>query len=165
MAIPRSIKQYLLHNGVSYTHKVHPVAYTAQEIAELEHVPGAEFAKTVVLQADDRMILATLPGDHIINLDVLKQQIPCRKLSLVPEKEFCEKFPACQPGAMPPLGRLFGLPLYCDSGLAKLAEIEFNAGTHADTVRMTYANFVRLENPIVAGFSEKRTGAPAGRTA
>jgi Ala-tRNA(Pro) deacylase len=165
MPISRNIKQYLFHNNVSYSHKTHSLAFTAQEVAEAEHVPGAEFAKTVVLQADDRMILAVLPSDHLINLDVLKRQIPCGKLSLMPEKEFIEKFPACQPGAMPPLGKLFGLPLYCDSALAKQAEIEFNAGTHVDTVRMTYASFVKLENPIVAGFSEKRTGQHAARTA
>jgi Ala-tRNA(Pro) deacylase len=165
MAIPRNIKQYLFHNNVTYSHKIHPVAYTSQEVAEVEHVPGAEFAKTVVLQADERMILAALPGDQVINLDVLKRQIPCGKLTLIPEKEFIEKFSTCQPGAMPPLGKLFGLPLYCDSGLAKLAEIEFNAGTHIDTIQMTYANFVKLESPIVAGFAERRTSEPVARTA
>ena len=61
MAIPRNIKQYLFHNGVSYSRKKHSVAYTSQEVAQAEHIPGAEFAKTVVLQADDRMIFAVLP--------------------------------------------------------------------------------------------------------
>jgi hypothetical protein len=51
MAIPRSIKQYLFHNNVSYSHKTHPVAYTSQEVAEVERVSGGEFAKAVVLQS------------------------------------------------------------------------------------------------------------------
>lgn len=161
MAIPRSIKQYLFHNAVSYSQKTHSVAYTSQEVAEAEHVPGAEFAKTVVLQADGRMILAVLPGDHVINLEILKKQIGVEKLSLASEKEFNEKFPSCEAGAMPPFGRLFGLPVYCDAALAKQAEIEFNAGTHADTIRMPYASFVKFENPTVLSFSEKRTGHQA----
>jgi Ala-tRNA(Pro) deacylase len=66
---------------------------------------------------------------------------------------------------MPPFGKLFGLPVYCDSALAKQAEIEFNAGTHVDTIRMTYADFVKLENPTVVSFAEKRTGQHAARTA
>ena len=66
---------------------------------------------------------------------------------------------------MPPFGKLFGLPLYCDVALAKQAEIEFNAGTHVDTVRMTYSTFVKLENPIMLSFSEKRIGQHAARTA
>jgi Ala-tRNA(Pro) deacylase len=165
MAIPRNIKQYLVHNNASYSHKRHSVAYTSQEVAQVEHVPGGEFAKTVVLDADDRMIFAVLPADHVINFEILKKQVGCSKISLTAEKEFIEKFPACEPGAMPPFGNLFGLPVYCDGALAKQAEIEFNAGTHVDTVRMTYATFVTLENPTVVSFSEKRTGQDTARTA
>ena len=180
MAIPRNIKQYLFHSNVSYSHKTHSVAYTSQEIAEVERVPGAEFAKAVVLKADERsecqpdraqpgregrMILAVLPADHVINFDILKRHVGCGKLSLASEREFIEKFPSCEPGAMPPFGKLFGLPLYCDAALAKQAEIEFNAGTHVDTIRMTYPTFVKLEDPIMLSFSEKRTGEHAARTA
>ena len=157
MAIPRNIKQYLFHNGVNYIHKTHSVAFTSQDIAQVEHIPGREFAKTVVLRADERLILAVLPGDHIINLEALRDQVGCRKLSLPPESEFAEAFPYCQPGAMPPFGMLFGLPLFCDAALAKQDEIEFNAGTHIDTVRMTYASFAKLEKPLMLDFSEKRS--------
>jgi Ala-tRNA(Pro) deacylase len=157
MAIPRNIKQYLFHNNVGYSHKQHSVAYTSQEIAEVEHVPGGEFAKTVVLEADGRMIFAVLPADHVIDFEILKNQVGCSRMSLVPEREFTKMFPTCEPGAMPPFGKLFGLPIYCDSALAKHSEIEFNAGTHIDTVRMTYATFAHLEHPRVAGFSEKVT--------
>jgi len=165
MAIPRNIKQYLFHNFVSYSHKTHAVAYTSQEIAQTEHVPGEEFAKTVVLDADGRLILSVLPADHVINLEILKKQIGCSQLSLASEMEFSQKFPSCELGAMPPFGRLFEIPLYCDSALAKQAEIEFNAGSHADTIRMTYAGFVKLENPVVFRFSEKRSGRPVARIA
>ena len=164
MAIPRNLKRYLFHNNVGYFHKQHSLAYTAQEIAQAEHIPGAEFAKVVVLQADDRMIFAVLPADHVINFEILKRQVGCSKISLVSEGEFIARFPACEPGAMPPFGKLFGLPVYSDSALAKHAEIEFNAGTHVDTIRMTYANFVRLEDPAVVSFAEKRTGEYATRT-
>jgi Ala-tRNA(Pro) deacylase len=154
MAIPRNIKQYLFHNNVSYSHRRHPIAYTSQQIAQAEHVSGGEFAKTVVLEADGRMIFVVLPADHVIDFEILKKQLRCSKMSLAAEREFTKMFPACEPGAMPPFGKLFGLPVYCDSGLAKQADIEFNAGTHVDTVRMAYAAFAQLENPTVASFSE-----------
>ena len=165
MAIPRNIKQYLLHNGVNYSHKRHAVAYTSQEVAQLEHVPGGEFAKTVVLEADGRMILAVLPADHVVNFEVLKRQLGCSNMSLAAEREFIKKFPASEVGAEPPFGKLFGIPVYCDSALAKHYEIEFNAGTHVDTIRMTYADFLKLENPTVVSFAEKRTGQYAARAA
>jgi Ala-tRNA(Pro) deacylase len=141
------------------------VAYTSQEVAQVEHIPGEEFAKTVVLDADGRMILSVLPADHIINFEVLKKQVGCRRLALVPERAFSERFSTCEPGAMPPFGNLFEMPLYCDSALAKQAEVEFNAGSHADTIRMTYADFAKLENPIMLSFSERRIGQPVTRIA
>src|SRR5215475_13137789 len=160
MGIPRNIKQYLFHNGVNYSHKTHAVAYTSQETAQAEHVPGEEFAKTVVLDADGRIILSVLPADHVINFEILKKQVGCTRLSLASERAFGEKFSLCELGAMPPFGRLFGMPLYCDSALAKHAEIELNAGSHVDTIRMRYADFAKLENPVMVSFSEKRTGQP-----
>ena len=165
MAIPRSIKQYLVHNNANYQRKLHNVAYTAQEIAEAEHVPGAEFAKTVVLQADHRIILAMLPADCVVDLEALKRQIPCGKIAISPASDFVERFPGCQPGAVPPLGKLFGLTLYCDSALAKQPEIEFNAGTHTDTIRISFPGFARLENPLMASFSEKPVGKHVARVA
>jgi hypothetical protein len=43
--------------------------------------------------------------------------------------------------------------------------MEFNAGTHVDTIRMTYTGFVKLENPTVVSFAEKRPDQLADRTA
>jgi len=165
MSIRRNIKQYLFHHGVSYIHKIHPVAYTAQEIAQVGHIPGGEFAKTVVLNADGRQVMAVLPADHMINFDALKKQIGCATLALATEGEFKARFDPCEPGAMPPLGKLFGMPVYCDTVLAKQSEIEFNAGSHVDAVRMKYAEFAKLENPLMLRFSEKWTDRKAARAA
>jgi Ala-tRNA(Pro) deacylase len=54
---------------------------------------------------------------------------------------------------MPPFGNLFGVPVYVDRSLAADEAIVFQAGTHADTVRMRYADFARLVQPIVADFT------------
>ncbi len=165
MTMSSIMKLYLLQKGISYSRKTHRLAFTSQEIAAVEHIPQREFAKTVVLKADGRLIMAVLRGDQIINMEALKRRIGCNILSLVSEKEVKEQFPACQPGAMPPFGRLFGLMLYCDKALAKQAEIEFNAGSHTDTIRMKFFDFMRLECPLMVDFSEEFKGQRASRTA
>lgn len=165
MALPNTIKTYLERSATGYSHKIHAVAFTSLEIAAVDHIPGGELAKTVVLRADGRLIMAVLPGDRVINLQALKQAVGCNKLLLASEKEFIEEFPECQPGSMPPFGRLFRLDLYCDRELALQPEIEFNAGTHIDTIRMKFSDFAQLETPIMLDFSEKFTGRPRARTA
>jgi Ala-tRNA(Pro) deacylase len=153
MAVHNEIKHHLERSQVPYRHKTHPVAYTAQEIAAFDHISGHEMAKTVVLRADDKLILAVVPADRIVNLAALKKIIGCNRLSLVPETEFKDRFEPSKPGAMPPFGKLFNVPLYCDRMLATANEIEFNAGTHYDTIRMRFADFLRLETPIMEDFS------------
>ena len=165
MAIPRNIKQYLFHGYANYTHKKHNLAFTSQEIAQAEHVSGSQFAKTVILSTGQKLIMAVVPADHIIDIDMLKDKTGYDRLTLASEKDFIEAFPSCQPGAMPPFGRLFGLPVYCDNALAQHSEIEFNAGTHIDTIRMEFGTFNELENPLLLTFSEKRTGPPIARSA
>src|SRR5689334_15180730 len=107
MAIPRNIKQYLLHNNVGYAQRRHPIAYTSQEIAELEDVPGEMFAKTVVLRADEGYIMAVVPSDHVVDIEKLRTQVGWAHLDLASEVEFADKFPFCEAGAMPPFGKFF----------------------------------------------------------
>jgi Ala-tRNA(Pro) deacylase len=165
MAIPDKIQSYLEENVVSYRHKIHPVAYTSQEIAAADHIPGRELAKTVVLKADGRLVMAVLPADHVINMEALKKGIGSKRIALASEREFIRHFPSCQGGAMPPFGKLFGLPMYCDRSLSGQLEIEFNAGTYTDTIRMSFSEFERLEAPDILDFSQKWPGTRRARAA
>ena len=165
MAMPEKITDYLLKDAVSYQHKTHPAAYTSLETAAVDHVPGRELAKTVVLTSDGSVVLAVLQADCVINMEALKKGIGSKSVVLSSENEFAGRFPDCQLGAMPPFGKLFGLPLYCDRALAGQLEIEFNAGTHTDTVRMEFSEFERLEAPVILEFAEKFTRKPMARTA
>jgi Ala-tRNA(Pro) deacylase len=49
---------------------------------------------------------------------------------------------------MAPFGNLYNLPVYVDYILTDNEEIVFNAGTHIDTIRMKYRDFVRLVQPF-----------------
>ena len=50
-------------------------------------------------------------------------------------------------GAMPPFGPLYGLKVHVTAGLAQQKEISFNAGTHSELIRLTYADYERLVHP------------------
>ncbi|MGA2192837.1 MAG: YbaK/EbsC family protein, partial [Nitrospirota bacterium] len=63
------------------------------------------------------------------------------------EDEFKNLFPDCEPGAMPPFGNLYGIPVYVDRSLAEDKNIVFNAGTYYEAVRMSYSDFERLVRP------------------
>src|SRR5262249_44396382 len=135
--ISKRIKEYLENAGVAYTGHPHRRAYTSQEIAESVHIPGDEMLKSVMLETDDkRLIMAVVSASETVNLDALREEIGCRSLRLASEAEFRDAFPTCEPGAMPPLGNIFDVPVYCDIDLSRNDEVDFSAGAHDETIRM-----------------------------
>jgi Ala-tRNA(Pro) deacylase len=147
------LRDYLEKEKVQYKQEVHRTAFTAQEVAAEEHVPGKMVAKTVVIKVDDHFALAVLPASARTNFARLKAALGAREVRLASELEFTGLFPDCEVGAMPPFGNLYGVPVYVDTSLTRDDEIVFNAGTHQDTIRMKYADFERLALPTVFPFA------------
>ena len=48
----------------------------------------------------------------------------------------------------------FGLATLCDERLAGNERINFNAGDHAISISMPYADYVRVESPEIGPFAE-----------
>jgi len=147
MSTARRVKEYLEEKRIPYTHCTHRLAYTAQEVAAAQHVPGREMAKTIVVKADDQFVLVILPAVLKIDMKALRDELPFKRLELASEKEFSVLFPDCEVGAMVPFGNLYNLSVYVDQSLSADEEIVFNAGTHVDTIKMKYRDFERLVQP------------------
>lgn len=154
MSIARRVKTYLDEEGVSYEHSEHPPAFTAQEVAAAEHVPGKELAKTVMLTDGEAFVMAVLPATRRVEMNELREVAGNPELRLAEEEEFAGLFPNIEIGAMAPFGNLYDVPVFVDQTLREDESITFNAGTHTDTIRMAYADFERLVDPVVAEFSE-----------
>jgi Ala-tRNA(Pro) deacylase len=154
MTVSARLKHLLDENHVNYSLMPHMKAYTAQAAAAVMHVPGSEIAKTVVLHAGHDLVLAVLPATHHVNLkrmgDILGTPV-----SLASEADFVSHFPDCEPGAMPPFGRLYGMRVYVDVTLAEDDEIVFEAGSHREAMRLHYADFERLAEPVTIDFADE----------
>jgi Ala-tRNA(Pro) deacylase len=144
----KTLKDFLDKNNIKYVSIKHSPAFTAQEIAELSHIHGKQMAKVVMLKIDGRMGMAVTGADHRLDLTALQEIIPCtNEIFLADEKEFKNRFPDCEVGAMPPFGNLYGMEVYVDSSLAENTEIVFNAGSHTEVIRMSFIDFSRLVKP------------------
>ena len=149
----KQLKEFLNGHNVKYTTIDHTIAYTAQEIASLAHIRGSEFAKTVIVRIDGNLVMAVLPASFHVDLPLLKTAADGQKIALASEIDFRDRFPECEPGAMPPFGQLYGMPVFVDATLTKDKEIAFNAGTHHELIRLSYDDFAGLVHPKVARFS------------
>lgn len=155
MPILKKLKAVLDEAKVSYEVYTHPLAYTAQEIAEKQHVSGKELAKVVMIEADDKLIMGVLPGSLKVHVNTTRLNLGASTVRLATEEEFTARFPECEIGAMPPFGNLFGLKVVVDPALEKDEYIYFNAGNHTQTVRMKYKDFAALVKPQVVQLSKE----------
>ena len=155
----RKLKQFLDGFGVKYEVLPHAPTYTAQETAQATHVSGVELAKTVIVRIDGKTVMAVVPATHHVDLDLLRRTASAMEVDLVPEHEFEQLFAECEPGAMPPFGNLYGMDVYVAKALSEDKEIVFNAGSHTEAIRISYADYDRLVSPKVAPISHATAGA------
>jgi Ala-tRNA(Pro) deacylase len=151
------LEAYLREKEVPFEVRHHPRATTAQEVAASEHVPGKMLAKTVMVLADGKMIMLALPAPYQVDVDKAGKVLG-GEVRLAHEEEFEDTFPDCEVGAMPPFGNLYEVPVYVEAALAEVETIVFRAGSHTDTMSVSYADFERLVEPTIAEFAASRLG-------
>jgi Ala-tRNA(Pro) deacylase len=151
------LEAYLREKEVPFEVRHHPRATTAQEVAASEHVPGKMLAKTVMVLADGKMVMLALPAPYQVDVDKAGKVLG-GEVRLAHEEEFEDTFPDCEVGAMPPFGNLYEVPVYVEAALAEVETIVFRAGSHTDTMSVSYADFERLVEPTIAEFAASRLG-------
>ncbi len=155
MPAARRIREMLDARGIRYEIIPHKPAHTAQTLAEAEHVPSIEHAKSVVVRVGDRLALFVIPACYDLDFGAVADQLG-EAVALAEESEFADRFPDCQLGAIPPLGSLYGLETYVDETLAREPVITFPAGVFRESIRMSYADFEQLIHPTVGRYHEER---------
>lgn len=149
MPIPK-LMDHLDDAGVHYEILRHRVDYTAQEAAADTHTPGREFAKTVMLDVGPQgHAMAVAPAVYRLDLEKVRAHLGSGYVRLADESAMSMLCPDCEVGAMPPFGNLYDLPVFVDPTLAADEFITFNAGTHEQAIRMRYADYERLVQPVL----------------
>jgi len=153
MAIPSYISRYLDSQNVEYQVCRHSPAYTAQGVAQAQHLSGRRIAKVVMVRPDvGKMLMAVVPANFRVDLEKLGHLLNSQDIRLATEDEFKDLFAECELGAMPPFGNLYDIEVWVDDSLRGNSSISFNAGTHSDAIQMSFADFERLVRPRVGSF-------------
>src|SRR3989338_683316 len=153
MAVSEILRKFLASSKIRYTVARHPVAYTAQEIAAAQHVPGRQLAKSVLVKTERGPVLVVLPAIHLIDLKKLKTALGAKQLTIAKETDIKRQFPDIEVGAMSPFGNLYGVPVIVDRELGEAEEVVFNGGSHTETVKLRYRDFAALVHPKTGAFS------------
>lgn len=142
------LEGYLRENGVTFDVQRHSEAFTAQEVAASEHVHGRMVAKVVMAHADEDLVMLVVPAPSMVDLDKAGRVLG-GAVRLAEEAAFAPSFPDCEPGAMPPFGNLYGVPVLVDRTMGESRDVVFQAGTHTVTMSMPYGDYERLVQPRI----------------
>jgi Ala-tRNA(Pro) deacylase len=153
------IKSMLERRGVSYEESHHRVVFTAQEVAQREHISGHRLAKVVVVLADGRPVELVLPASRRAVLDKVKELLGAARVRLASEAEMSTIFTDCETGAIPPLRHWKDVAVLVDASMPSHGDLVFQAGTHEDVIRLNCQDWLRLVRPLVASFTESEHSA------
>ena len=153
-----NIDKFLQAQSVEYDVIPHRATYDAQRLAQELHVTGHEVAKTVLVRCNHgyQYVVAVLPADRRIDMEKMSEALGGSELQLATEVEIAEHCPDCEFGALPPFGTQYGMQTIVDESLTHDETIVFEGNAHDEAIRMKFADFQRLEEPLVAPFTVER---------
>ena len=150
--ILKRIVDLLERHQVTFEQCSHEAVYTSADTARVRGEPLHSGAKALVVKTESRFVLLVLPGDCKLDSKASKKLTGSKSLRFAAREEVAE-LTGLEPGSIPPFGSLFGLPTFCDTGLADCEQINFNAGAHTESIRMRYQDYLHVESPTVGEFS------------
>jgi Ala-tRNA(Pro) deacylase len=142
----------LVRNGVAYTTFEHPPVFTSEEAARVRGTTLESGAKALICSVDGAFAMFVLPGNRRLDSKGVRRALGAKSLRFATREEV-EALTSLAPGAIPPFGQLFGLPTRCDTALAAQPSINFNAGDHARSVGISFADYLAVEKPVLAAIS------------
>ena len=155
MSIAVSIFNTLTAVHTNYDLVAHPKSFSSAETAALAQVPDDHIAKSVLLKDDAGYLLAVIPASQWVDFQRLRDDLG-RDLRLATEEEIKRLFVDCDPGAVPPLGVVYGVETVLDESLTSLAHVYFEAGDHEQLIKVDANQFHSLMQGVRHGhFSDE----------
>ncbi len=151
-AVTERLEGWLRERGARYRLVEHAPVVTSEEASRVRGTPVEAGAKALVLQTGEQPVHVVLPGHRRVDNARLRAILGTRTLRFATPEEL-RALTGCAPGAVPPFGNLFGLPVLVDEELTEREEIAFNAGSNAVSIVMRCDDFLRLSGARVCRLS------------
>ena len=152
MTVLQRLTDLLDSHGVNYDVARHAPVFTSEEAARVRGTSLASGAKALVCKTGGRFVLFVMPADRRLDGKAVRKAFGLKGVRFATREEVAE-LTKLAPGSIPPFGKLFGLATYCDEHLAEQLRINFNAGDHAVSVSMPFADYQRVEQPAMGRFA------------
>jgi len=145
----------LRSEGVDFQLVHHDAVTTSAEAAAVRGTELCSGAKAMLVKAKAGFVLAVLAADRKVNWKLLAPLVDDKGARFANDDEL-RTATGLTKGAVPPLGVLFGLRTLYDRSLLEVESVNFNAGTHTDSIAMSAGDVIRIETPGGGGHGRRR---------
>jgi len=150
--VSERLERWLHEAGVAFEVLEHAPVRTSEEAARVRGTRLEQGAKALVVRAGDRFVQCVLPAHLKADNAALRAITGTRKLRFATRDELHE-LTGCEPGAVPPFGNLFGLPVLLDEALSRNDRVAFNAGSNSLSITMRCDDLIRMSGATVCRFA------------
>ncbi|MBP7859542.1 hypothetical protein KA001_01095 [Patescibacteria group bacterium] len=149
----QKIIDFLDSHKIQYSLFHHEDVRTSEEAAQVRGSKLAEGAKALIFNADSLPIQIILPANKKVDSKNFKKLFKVKDLTMA-KYEMVEEISSVLPGAVPPFGNLFPIPLkmYVDKELFQNEFIEFNAGNRGISIKMKAEDYKNIMNDFIISF-------------
>lgn len=130
------VTEHLKARGLQFEVIGHEETYTSVDEARALGIAADEVLKTLALATSHGRVLAVVPGSRRLDMRLVRKAVGDSHARLLTEAELEREFPDVELGALPPLGSLFGIPVYVDPEVLSHETVVFAAGTQRESVRV-----------------------------
>ncbi|HZO96933.1 MAG TPA: YbaK/EbsC family protein [Gaiellaceae bacterium] len=151
-AVHARLVELLRAEAVEFRLTRHEPVTTSAEAAAARGAELRSGAKAMLVKGRAGFVLAVLAGDRKVDWKLLAPLVGGKGARFATDEELRD-VTGLSKGAVPPFGGLFGLRTIYDTSLLEVETVNFNAGTHTDSVSMARDDLIRVGGGEVAAFS------------
>jgi Ala-tRNA(Pro) deacylase len=151
-AVHEKLVNLLRDEGVDFRLTHHDAVTTSADAAAVRGAELRSGAKAMVVKGKAGLVLAVLAADRKVDWKLLAPLVGGKGARFANDDELNEATGLTK-GAVPPFGRLFGLRTIYDRSLLGVETVNFNAGTHTDSIAMSRADLIRVGGGELESFS------------
>ena len=151
-AVHDRLLDLLRSEGVDFHLSSHEPVTTSAEAAAARGADLRSGAKAMLVKSKADFVLVVLAADRRVDWKLLAPLVGGKGARFATAEEL-QEVTGLSKGAVPPVGALFDLRTVYDTSLLEVTTVNFNAGTHSDSVAMSREDLIRIGGGEIASFS------------
>ena len=152
IAVHAQLVELLRAEDIDFRLTHHDAVTTSADAATVRGAELRSGAKAMLVKGKSGFVLAVLAADRKVDWKLLAPLVGGKGARFANEEELRDATGLTK-GAVPPFGRLFGLRTIYDRSLLEVESVNFNAGTHTDSIAMPRADLIRVGGGELESFS------------